>query len=92
MNGELRKVYSRENKYSIQSKVLNILYDQIGNGWVPHQTFLNISGWTEEEYWGAKGKKIGRMRQLLRHLRKHLGVNIIFSKAFGMKFAEEVVK
>jgi hypothetical protein len=53
---------------------------------------MNMSGWNEEEYWGMEDEKIGRMQQLLRHLRKHLNVKIIFSKEHGVKLSEELVK
>ncbi|MDD5699547.1 MAG: hypothetical protein PHH77_13115 [Victivallaceae bacterium] len=92
VDGKLKKTYKQKNMRCIQSKILNILYDQIGNGWIPHQTFENTTGWNKKEYWGTKDVKSGRMQQLLRHLRKHLNVKIIFSKEHGIRFSEEVVK
>jgi hypothetical protein len=92
VDGELKKVYKQEKTQSIQAKILNILYEQIGNGWIPHSTFISATGWNENEYWGSDNEKMGRMRQLLRHLRKHLNVKIIFSKDFGIKFPEDIVK
>jgi hypothetical protein len=92
VDGKLKKVYGPKKKHSIQSKILNILYDQIGNGWIPHQTFINATGCTEEQYWGIKNLKPGYMQQHLRHIRKHLQVKILFNNEQGVMFSEEVVK
>lgn len=77
---------------SIKAKILNILYEQIGNGWIPHQTFMNATGWTEEEYYGKDRCDPGRMQQHLRYLRKCLRVEIVFNTEHGIRFSENVVK
>lgn len=92
VDGKLKKVYKQKNTRCMQSKILNILYDQIGNGWIPHQTFMNATGKNEKEYFGKKNVKNGYMQQQLRYLRKHLGIKIILNKFQGVKFSDEVVK
>jgi hypothetical protein len=89
VDGELKKIYKRTD--CAQSIILNILYAQIGNGWIRHQIFMNATGWYDEVYWGVEETRIGKMQQLLRHLRRHLKVKIIFSKKDGIRFSEEVV-
>jgi hypothetical protein len=91
VDGKLRKVYGPKKKNCMQSKILNILYNQIGNGWIPHETFIYATGWTAKEYWGTKRNVPGYMQQQLRHIRKFLGVKIKFNKGAGIKFSEEVV-
>ncbi|MDD5698882.1 MAG: hypothetical protein PHH77_09735 [Victivallaceae bacterium] len=90
VDGELKKVYGPKKKNCIQSKILNILYNQIGNGWIPHQTFINAIGWNESKYFTSTHDKPGCMQQQLRCLRKHLGVKIIFNKTYGVKFSDEL--
>jgi hypothetical protein len=92
VDGELKKVYGPKKRNCMQSKILNILYNQIGNGWIPHETFINATGKDEKEYFGLKNIKPGYMQQQLRFLRKHLGIKIIFDSACGIKFPDEVVK
>lgn len=92
VDGKLKKVYTRKKMQSMQVKILNILYDQIGNGWIPHKSFINITGWTEDKYLGAEDSKPGYMQQQLRHIRRHLGVRILFDREYGVKFAEDIVK
>lgn len=76
---------------SLVAKIMEILYDQIGHGWVKHRTFMNASAWTEAQYFSASGET-GRMQRQLNLIRKRLGVAIIFRKEKGVRFAENVVK
>ncbi|MFA7185418.1 MAG: hypothetical protein WC082_11010 [Victivallales bacterium] len=91
VDGELKKVYKRKYIHCLQSKILNILYDQIGNGWVPHQTFMNATGWSYDEYWGTTRNDPGYIQQQLRHIRKFLKLKILFCKEHGIRFSDEVV-
>ncbi|MDD5728835.1 MAG: hypothetical protein PHV59_09745 [Victivallales bacterium] len=84
------QIYKQRN--SRKAKILNLLYDGIGNGWLPHQTFINITGWTKEEYFGKDGYNPGRMQRQLNILRKKLGLKIVFNLGRGVRFQEEVVK
>jgi len=92
VDGKLKKSYGPKKKNCMQSKILNILYDQIGNGWIPHQTFMNAIGWSNEEYWGVKDLKPGCMQQQLRHIRRHLKLRVLFNAEYGVMFSGEVVK
>jgi hypothetical protein len=76
---------------SISAKITEILYDQIGHGWVPHKTFMNACAWKEDEYFPASGEP-GRMQRQLNIIRKNLGVAIEFRKGKGVRFAENIVK
>ncbi len=84
------QIYKRRN--SRKARILNLLYREIGNGWIAHQTFINMTGWTEEEYYGKDRTDPGRMQQNLRYLRKRLGIDITFNVDYGVRFAENVVK
>ncbi|MDD5698396.1 MAG: hypothetical protein PHH77_07240 [Victivallaceae bacterium] len=92
VDGKLKKIYGPKKKNCLQSKTLNILYDQIGNGWIPHRTFINATGWNEKEYFGKDYYDSGKMQKLLSRLRQKPGVKILFNKERGIKFSEEVVK
>jgi len=76
---------------SISAKITEILYDQIGHGWVPHKTFMNACAWKEDEYFPVSGDP-GRMQRQLNIIRKILGVAIDFRKGKGVRFAENIVK
>ena len=73
------------------AKITEILYDQIGHGWVPHKTFMNACAWKEDEYFAASGEP-GRMQRQLNIIRKNLGVAIEFRKGKGVRFVENIVK
>lgn len=90
VNGADKGIFYRQEK-AIKAKILNILYDQIGIGWVPHKTFLQAAGWTRGEYFGSSTEP-GRMQKQLTEIRKFLGVEILFRKREGVRFAEGVVK
>ena len=90
VDGELKKVYGPKKRNCMQSKILNILYNQIGNGWIPHQTFINAIGWTDEEYFGKDRNNPGCMQRVLSKLRKKLEIKIEFNKNFGVKFSGEI--
>ena len=90
VNGADKGVFYKQEK-AIKAKILNILYDQIGIGWVPHKTFLQAAGWTRREYFGSSTEP-GRMQKQLTEIRKFLGVDILFRKREGVRFAEGVVK
>lgn len=90
VNGADKGIFYRQEK-AIKAKILNILYDQIGIGWVPHKTFLQAAGWTRGEYFGSSTEP-GRMQKQLTEIRKFLGVDILFRKREGVRFAEGVVK
>jgi len=92
VDGKLKKVYGPKKKNCMQSKILKILFNQMGNGWIPHQTFMNATGWNEEYYYGKNYCDSGRMQKLLFQLRQQLKVKILFSKKYGVRFSEEVVK
>ncbi|HOZ49069.1 MAG TPA: hypothetical protein PLO37_06745 [Candidatus Hydrogenedentes bacterium] len=90
VNGVDRGAFSTRAT-TIKARILNILYDQAGLGWVPHRTFLQAVGWSHEEYFGSSTEP-GRMQKQLTEIRKFLGVAVGFSKLNGVRFAEEVVK
>jgi len=78
-------------KDSFIAKITEILYDQIGHGWVPHKTFMNACAWKEDEYFAASGEP-GRMQRQLNIIRKKIGIAIDFRKEKGVRFAENIVK
>jgi len=90
VNGADKGVFYKQEK-AIKAKILNILYDQIGIGWVPHKTFQQAAGWTRGEYFGSSTEP-GRMQKQLTEIRKFLGVDILFRKREGVRFTEGVVK
>ena len=90
VNGE-DKGYVFVRPDSISAKITEILYDQVGHGWVPHKTFMNACAWKEDEYFAASGEP-GRMQRQLNIIRKNLGVAIEFRKGKGVRFAENIVK
>lgn len=90
VNGDDRGVFYMRPQ-SLKAKILNILHDQNGLGWIPHKTFLHATGWSHEEYFGSRTEP-GRMQKQLTEIRKFLGVEIRFSKQHGVRFAEGVVK
>ena len=55
-------IFVRKDSYI--AKITEILYDQIGHGWVPHKTFMNACAWKEDEYFAASGEP-GRMQRQL---------------------------
>jgi len=90
VNGEDKgRFYSRTETHS--SKIIEILFDQIGYGWVRHKTFMGACAWKEDEYFPASGDP-GRMQRQLTNIRKFLGVNVEFRRKKGVRFAENVVK
>jgi len=89
VDGEMKKVYHREKRQSIQSRILNILYDQIGNGWIPHQTFLNATGWALNEYFGDNDDS-GRMQKQLFLIRRDFNLEIIFNREHGVKLSLDI--
>ncbi len=90
VNGrDLGSFYKQEN--SIRAKIINILYDQIGRGWVPHKTFMNAGGWTEDTYF-PEPPAPAIIQKHLTEIRKFLGVEIEFRKDRGVKFSEKIVK
>jgi len=91
VGGELKKVYHREKRQSIQARILNILYDQIGNCWIPHQTFLNATGWTLNEYLGDNDNS-GRMQKQLFLIRRDFNLEIIFSREHGVKLSPNITE
>ncbi len=82
------QIYKRQN--SRKAKILNLLYNEIGNGWIPHQTFINMTGWTEEEYYGKDRTDPGRMQRVLFLLRKKIKIKIEFNKNLGIKFPDDL--
>lgn len=90
MNGKDKGLFfTRPN--SKKAKIIEVLYDQIGRGWIPHRTFMNACGWKEEEYFPALDNP-GRMQRQLTYVRGFLQVEIEFSKDNGVRFADGVVK
>lgn len=89
VDAQLKKIYHREKTHSIQSRILNILNDQFGIGWIPHQTFMNAAGWTPDEYFGRDNDS-GRMQKQLFLIRRDLGLEIIFSREYGVKLSPAV--
>lgn len=73
-----------------QAKIINILVDQFNKnaGWVPHKTFMNACGWTEQEYF-RNDTNPGRMVHLLTPIKKLLGVEIKFDLNRGVRIIEE---
>jgi hypothetical protein len=90
VNGEDRGAFYKRPE-TLKAKILNILHDQTGLGWIPHKTFLHATGWSHEEYFGSSTEP-GRMQKQLTEIRKFLSVEIRFSKQHGVRFAEGVVK
>lgn len=82
-------VYVRSD--TICAKITEILYDQIGHGWVLHKTFMYACAWKKDEYFPASGDP-GRMQRQLNNIRKKLGVAIDFRKEKGVRFPENIVK
>lgn len=76
---------------TIKARIINILYDQLGNGWIPHSTFQQCTGWTKGAYFGLS-TETGRMQKQLRGIRRFLGVEVVFSKRDGVRIADGVVK
>jgi hypothetical protein len=90
VNGEDKgRFFSRAESHS--AKIIEILYGQIGLGWVPHKTFMDACAWKKDEYFPASGDP-GRMQRQLTRIRKFLGVDVKFLKDKGVCFAENVVK
>jgi len=92
VNGDDKGVFFKRGR-PIKGKILEILYDQIGNGWVPHETFMNACGWSRKRYFGGPNEaKI--IQKHLTDIRNFLGVKVDFSgeQGHGVRFAENVVK
>jgi hypothetical protein len=70
-------------------KISSILCDQAGADWVPHETFMNATGWKPETYFDQTGHT-GTMQKNLSILRK-LGLEIEFDKTKGVRFSGNVV-
>jgi hypothetical protein len=76
---------------AIKGRILEILFEQIGNGWVPHTTFMHACGWSDQRYFGDSTEP-KLMQKHLTDVRNFLGVKVVFSKKHGVRFAENVVK
>ena len=83
------KFYVRKD--SKKAKIIEILFDQIGIGWVRHNTFMNACAWTKEKYFRSSDDP-GCMQRQLTEIRNFLDVGIEFRKNRGVRFAENVVK
>lgn len=81
--------YKRKN--TKRAKILEILYEEIGRGPIPHKTFMNQTGWSEEEYFRAY-ENPGRMQRTLSEIRSFFDVPIHFDKEKGVCFHKSVVK
>jgi len=89
-NGEDKGRVARSDN-SIRYKIMRILFDQIGHGWIPHASFYLSAGWHKERYLPS-GDDPGLMQRHLSILRKALGIDIHFDKKKGVRFPENVVK
>ena len=78
-------------KNVIKAKIIEILYDQIGRGWISHRTFMNSCAWKKHEYFRSMGNP-GCMQRQLTHIRKFLGIQIEFKQNKGVRFKENIVK
>ena len=74
-----------------KAKIIEVLFNQIGLGWVPHKTFMNTCAWNNDEYFPSLGNP-GCMQRQLTDIRNFLKVQIEFSRDKGVRFAENVVK
>lgn len=91
VNGEDKgSVFKRSDK--IRAKVLDLLYDNIGVGWVTHDILMRNTGWNENEYYRSFDNP-GRMQRLVSEIRSKLGMKeIVFQKSKGVRFTEKVRK
>ena len=90
VNGDDKGVFYKRGK-PIKGKILEILFDQIGNGWIPHRTFQNACSWDDKRYFGDSNEA-NVIQKHLTDIRNFLGVDVIFRKELGVRFAENVVK
>lgn len=67
-------------------KVSSILFDQAGMGWIPHETFMNATGWKPGAYFDQTGHT-GTMQKILTKLRG-LGLKIEFEKDKGVRLGD----
>jgi hypothetical protein len=91
VNGEAKKLTFQSN--SIPYKFLCILYNlYVANpgGWIPHDTFIQQSGWKEDRYFGKGNGDNGLMHRRLTDIRKCLGINISFDKKNGCRIVPPV--
>ncbi len=80
-----------KRKNAIKAKIIEILFEQIGNGWIPHATFMHACGWSRERYFGeANEPKI--IQKHPTDIRNFLGVDVEFRIEYGIRFAEHIVK
>jgi hypothetical protein len=90
VNGDDKGVFYKRDK-STKAVILEILFNQTGNGWVKHRTFIEKIGWTEKEYFG-EAPDPGRMQKQLTEIRKFLGLPVPFDKNQGVQLGPKVVK
>lgn len=81
--------YKRRN--SIRANIIEILFNQISNGYVPHKTFINVCGWTEGHYFG-KGSDVKVIQKHLTDIRNFLGLEVQFRIESGVRFGDNIVK
>jgi len=84
IDGEARQFKYREA--TLHSKFLNALYDvyKVHPDWIPHQTFQNLSGWTDKQYWGnGKENNSGLAQRRMSEIRNALGIEITYDREKG---------
>lgn len=86
------KRYGGKSESSKRYKIAEIIvqqYNQTGSKWIPHKTFINATGWKDEDYYGLDSGS-GAMQKQLTNLR-NLGLKIEFNKTMGIRLLEIVV-
>lgn len=75
----------------IKGRILEILYNHIGNGFVPHKTFMNACGWTDKHYF-AKGSEANVIQKHLTEIRNFFGVKVLFRIDKGVCFDASIIR
>jgi hypothetical protein len=83
------RLYTRSD--AKKARILDTLYELIGRGWIPHATFIALTTWPADTYFGSSSET-GRMQKQLNYLRGKLGVRIEFKKDQGVRFAENIIQ
>ena len=90
VNGEDKGVLFKRRE-SIRARIIEILFEQIGIGWIPHETFQHACAWSPQRYF-ANSNNPSIIQKHLTEIRNFLNVEILFRKDHGVRFAEKVVK
>lgn len=90
VNGVDRGVFYRQANAK-KAKIIEILFDQLGHGWIPHPTFIHACGWEDRHYWGSSSEGSVMQKQLT-GIRNFLGLEVEFNRKLGVKFAGNIVK